>query len=98
MFDDEAVALTPQDSVIVAVPAAVAARLVPGLVVPDDDAPIVNAHFRYTLPGEVPAFTGVIGGTAEWVFRKRGIVSVTVSAADDVVGLAGRRTARHAVA
>ena len=35
---------------ILAVPAAVAARLVPGLVVPDDYAPIVNAHFRSQPP------------------------------------------------
>src|SRR5439155_25790601 len=39
-FDGEAVALRPEDSVILAVPAAIAARHVPGLVVPDDYAPI----------------------------------------------------------
>ncbi len=80
------VALRPQDSVILAVPAAVAARLVPGLVVPDDYAPIVNAHFRYAAPPAVPLFVGLVGGTAEWVFRKREVVSVTVSAADRLIG------------
>ena len=35
---------------------------------------------RYALP-----FIGVIGGQAQWVFRKRGVLSVTVSAADDLV-------------
>jgi hydroxysqualene dehydroxylase len=87
VFDDHAVALPPQDSVILAVPAAIAARIVPGLVVPDDYAPIVNAHFRYGLPASAPLFLGVVGGTAEWVFRKREVVSVTVSAADRIVGL-----------
>ena len=85
-FDDGAVVLQPEDSVILAVPAASAARLVPGLVVPDDYAPIVNAHFRCSAPPESPLFAGIIGGTAEWVFRKRDIVSVTVSAADRIVG------------
>jgi hydroxysqualene dehydroxylase len=86
-FDDGVVALGPQDSVILAVPAAIAARLVPGLVVPDDYAPIVNAHFHYAAPAAMPLFAGLVGGTAEWVFRKREVVSVTVSAADRIVGL-----------
>jgi squalene-associated FAD-dependent desaturase len=86
MFDDGAIALRAEDSVILAVPAAIASRIVPGLVVPDDYAPIVNAHFRYRLPPDLPLFAGIIGGTAEWVFRKREIVSVTVSAADRIVG------------
>jgi squalene-associated FAD-dependent desaturase len=86
-FDDGVVALGPQDSVILAVPAAIAARLVPGLVVPDDYAPIVNAHFRCAAPAAMPLFAGLVGGTAEWAFRKREIVSVTVSAADRIVGL-----------
>jgi squalene-associated FAD-dependent desaturase len=85
LFDDSTVALRGQDSVILAVPAAIAARMVPGLVVPDDYAPIVNAHFRCALPGGLPLFAGIIGGTAEWVFRKREVVSVTVSAADRIV-------------
>ena len=71
---------------MLAVPAAIAARIVPGLVVPDDYAPIVNAHFRYARArADVPPFLGIIGGTAEWVFRKRDILSVTVSAADRIV-------------
>ncbi len=85
MFDDAAVDLRPDDSVILAVPAAIASRIVPGLVVPDDYAPIVNAHFRCTPPPGAPLFTGIVGGTAEWVFQKREVVSVTVSAADRIV-------------
>jgi squalene-associated FAD-dependent desaturase len=85
MFDDAAVDLRPDDSVILAVPAAIASRIVPGLVVPDDYAPIVNAHFRCTPPPGAPLFTGIVGGTAEWVFLKREVVSVTVSAADRIV-------------
>jgi squalene-associated FAD-dependent desaturase len=81
-FDDGPVAVEATDRVVLAVPAAVAARLVPGLVVPDDYAPIVNAHFRCDAPASAPLFAGIVGGTAEWVFKKPGVVSVTVSAAD----------------
>ncbi len=41
-------------NLILAVPAAIASRIVPGLVVPDDYAPIVNAHFRYPHPPPPP--------------------------------------------
>ena len=85
LFGGETVPVTPHDNVVLAVPAAIAARIVPGLVVPDDYAPIVNAHFRYRAPPQVPLFLGIVGGTAEWVFRKRDVLSVTVSAADRIV-------------
>ncbi len=87
LFEQSALVLSPGDSVILAVPAAIAARIVPGLIVPDDYAPIVNAHFRCTLPAGAPLFAGIIGGMAEWAFRKREVLSVTVSAADRIVAL-----------
>jgi hydroxysqualene dehydroxylase len=86
-FDDAVVELGPADTAILAVPAAVAARLVPRLVVPDVAAPIVNAHFRRAAPDGAPLFVGIVGGMAQWVFRKREVLSVTVSAADDLVEL-----------
>ncbi|HYU12541.1 MAG TPA: hydroxysqualene dehydroxylase HpnE [Stellaceae bacterium] len=88
-FEGDAITLGGADSAILAVPAGAAGRLVPGLIVPDDHAPIVNAHFRCVAPANAPAFAGIIGGTAEWVFRKREVVSVTVSAADRLVDLSG---------
>lgn len=83
-LDFEGGAVMPEDGddIVLAVPGAVAGRLVPGLVVPDDYAPIVNAHYRVAAPPETPPFTGIVGGTAEWVFSKREVLSVTVSAAD----------------
>jgi squalene-associated FAD-dependent desaturase len=92
-FDDGPVAFGSEDQVVLAVPAAIAARLVPDLTVPDDFAPIVNAHFRAEAPAGAPLFIGVIGGTAEWVFRKPGILSVTVSAADELVDTPGEELA-----
>jgi len=84
-FDSGRVGLGRVDSLILAVPAAVAARLVPALTVPDTYSPIVNAHFRCAVPRGSPHFVGMIGGTAEWIFRKREVLSVTVSAAGRVV-------------
>jgi hydroxysqualene dehydroxylase len=84
-FETGSIALDSADHVILAVPAAIAARLVPGLVVPDRHSPIVNAHFRQSLPAGSPFFVGVVGGAAEWIFRKREALSVTVSAADRFV-------------
>jgi hydroxysqualene dehydroxylase len=85
LFEGDPIGLGDDDQVILAVSAPIAARLVPALTVPDVYSPIVNAHFRCDSPEGAPFFIGVIGGTAEWIFRKRGVFSVTVSAADRIV-------------
>jgi hypothetical protein len=85
VFDSGSIELGRDDSLILAVPAPVAARLVPALAVPDAYSPIVNAHFRCMPQAGSPLFVGVIGGSAEWIFRKREMLSVTVSAADRFV-------------
>jgi hydroxysqualene dehydroxylase len=87
-FDTGCVRLGGGDGVILAIPATVAARLVPALIVPDRYSPIVNAHFRCDAPAGAPPFVGVVGGAAEWIFCKRGVLSVTVSAADRLVDCA----------
>jgi hydroxysqualene dehydroxylase len=85
VFDDGPVALAPDDIAILAVPDGIAARLLPGLTVPDAASPIVNAHFRGAAPAGSPPFVGVVGGAAQWIFRKAEVLSVTVSAADGIV-------------
>ncbi len=84
-FDAQPIALHEGDCLVLAVPAPIAARLVPALRAPDAFSPIVNAHFRCVPPAGSPLFVGVVGGTAEWIFRKREVLSVTVSAADRIV-------------
>jgi hydroxysqualene dehydroxylase len=84
-FDSGAETLGPADGVILAVPAPVAERLVPGLDAPQEFRAIVNAHFRIAAPDEAPLFIGIIGGGAQWVFKKREVLSVTVSAAEALV-------------
>jgi squalene-associated FAD-dependent desaturase len=84
-FDTGVVVLAPSDCAILAVPAPIAGRLLADLTVPDEFRAIVNAHYRIAVGEEKPLFIGVVGGTAEWVFRKPGVLSVTVSAADRLV-------------
>jgi predicted NAD/FAD-dependent oxidoreductase len=84
-FDDGAVAFAPDDCAILAVPPPIAGRLLPDISVPSEFRAIVNAHYRLAVPSGKPLFIGLIGGTAEWVFRKPGVLSVTVSAADRLV-------------
>jgi hydroxysqualene dehydroxylase len=84
-IDSSPLEIAGEDAVILATPAMTAARLVPGLSVPELYSPIVNAHFRCAAPTGSPLFVGVIAGTAEWIFRKRQVLSVTVSAAQRLV-------------
>ncbi len=84
-FDDGAVRLGAGEAAVLAVNAPVAQRLVPGLDAPQEFRAIVNAHYRIAVTDDAPFFVGLIGGTAEWVFRKREVVSVTVSAAEHLV-------------
>ena len=63
-------------------PAAAAAALIPGLIVPDRYESICNLHYRYRLPPGPAGFWGLVNGTAEWVFAKGEVLSVTISAAN----------------
>jgi predicted NAD/FAD-dependent oxidoreductase len=84
-FAEDDVALEDDDAVVLAVPAPVASSLLPGLSVPDEFRAIVNAHYRIDTARFDQRFVGLIGGTAEWVFVKPGLLSVTISAADRLV-------------
>jgi squalene-associated FAD-dependent desaturase len=86
-FDERSEDLAREDAVVIAVTAPVAARLLPGLVAPDEFRGIVNAHYRLTAVPALPLFVGLIGGTAEWVFRKKEVLSVTISAADRLMDM-----------
>jgi phytoene dehydrogenase-like protein len=82
-------ALGPQDAVVLAVPPWVASDLLPGLVAPIEFQAILNIHFRHEavidgLLGEA-GFIGLTSGVAQWVFLKPGHVSVTISAANNMV-------------
>jgi hydroxysqualene dehydroxylase len=75
------IAVGRRDVVILALPAHAAARLLPDLVLPGAGRPIVNAHFVVPESG-LPPILGILGGAAQWLFRRGDVVSATVSAAD----------------
>lgn len=80
------VAVADDEAVILAVPPWVATTLVPGLTAPDAFHAIVNGHFACAPPAGAPAMLGLLGGSAEWIFAFPDRISVTVSAADAIVG------------
>ena len=81
-FGEISVPLHPGDTIVLAVPPVVAASLVPGLTTPTEFRAIVNAHFRVKPPAGLPPITGIINGTAEWLFAFHDRLSVTISSAD----------------
>jgi len=81
-FANGTVSLSPQDWVVLAVPAPVAQELIPNLLTPIAFRAITNVHYRVEAPNNPAGFTGMVGGLAEWVFVKQGVVSVTISAAE----------------
>jgi squalene-associated FAD-dependent desaturase len=81
-FGDVSVPLRPGDTIVLAVPPVVATSLVPDLTVPTEFRAIVNAHFRLAPPAGLTPITGIINGTAEWLFAFHERLSVTISSAD----------------
>jgi squalene-associated FAD-dependent desaturase len=82
---EDTVALGPDDAVVMAVPARPAASLLPGLKTPTKFRAIVNAHFRFDPPRDMPPILGVIGGLVEWLFAFPQRLSITISGADRLI-------------
>jgi hydroxysqualene dehydroxylase len=84
-FGPRRIDLGPGDRVILALPPGQIGALLPGVTVPTASHAIVNGHIRLPravrLPGDA-ALLGLIGGTAEWLFLREELASLTVSAAD----------------
>jgi squalene-associated FAD-dependent desaturase len=86
-FGDTPIHLTSSDAVVLAVPPAAAGSLVPELATPTEFRAIVNAHFRIDPPAGVAPMIGVVNGTVQWLFAFPGRLSVTISAADNLLDL-----------
>jgi squalene-associated FAD-dependent desaturase len=86
-FGDDIVAVAPDDAVVMAVPPRPAASLLPGLKTPSKFRAIVNAHFRFDPPRDMPPILGVVGGLVEWLFAFPQRLSVTISNADRLVDM-----------
>jgi hydroxysqualene dehydroxylase len=86
-FGDDVIALGPDDRVVMAVPPRPAASLLPGLKTPSKFRAIVNAHFRFDPPKDLPPILGVVGGLVEWLFAFPQRLSITISGADRLVDM-----------
>ncbi len=84
-LSEEKIVIAPGDSVILAVPPSRLKQLIPELDPPDDDASILNVHYRTRHPvpagplGDAP-FIGMLSSDAHWCFVRGDVVSLTVSA------------------
>jgi squalene-associated FAD-dependent desaturase len=84
---DDVIPIGSEDAVIMAVPARPAAALVPDLKTPTKFRAIVNAHFRFDPPRDMPPIMGVVGGLVEWLFAFPQRLSVTISNGDRLVDM-----------
>lgn len=83
-FGEDEEIINEGEAVVLAVPPTAAAELVEDLVVPTESRAIVNAHFRLVEKREGVSLLGLVGGTAQWIFVRGDVASVTVSAAADL--------------
>ena len=86
-FGDEVVPIAADDAVVMAVPPRAAAGLLPGLKTPSRFRAIVNGHFRYNPPRDLPPILGVVGGLVEWLFSFPQRLSITISNAHRLVDM-----------
>jgi squalene-associated FAD-dependent desaturase len=77
------------DSLIIALPPDRLNALLPGANAPEAFSSILNAHFvleQAALAADAPPILGVLGGVTQWIFPKKDVISLTVSAAEAVEG------------
>ncbi|MEM7239066.1 MAG: FAD-dependent oxidoreductase, partial [Pseudomonadota bacterium] len=88
--------LGPRDRVVLALPPARLANVMPELALPRDEHAILNAHFvvpdRRVLE-HAPPLLGVLGSKTHWIFVRDDVISLTISAADQMDVLGGDREA-----
>lgn len=88
-FPDETVTLEEGDQVIFALPPSRLKQIIPELDPPQDDASILNIHYRLGEPvpkealGEGP-FIGMISSKGQWAFVRDDVISLTTSASDAI--------------
>ncbi len=87
-FRANTVSLSPGDTVVATLPpwSSAIGHLLPNAFDPRP-SPIINVHYEIDPNLEYPAMMAVIGGTAQWAFTRPGLISVTVSADQDLARL-----------
>ncbi|WP_027801084.1 hydroxysqualene dehydroxylase HpnE [Paraburkholderia dilworthii] len=84
-FAEQSVVLDANQAVILAVPPDIAHTLVPGLRAPTRFASTVSVHFAVEPPFGLPPVSGLLNGTAQWLFASDGRLSATVYGAEHVI-------------
>ena len=84
IFRDQEIDLKTDDALIVALPWAQAHNILPSLPKPPEFNPIINVHFKTNSSVQTPQMTGLIGSHAHWLFRRKNVASVTISAANQL--------------
>ena len=78
------VSVGADERVVLALPPTRLKAALPWIEVPRDDNAILNAHFLVDDPnlGNAAPITGLINAETHWIFVKKDVVSLTISAAD----------------
>jgi squalene-associated FAD-dependent desaturase len=87
--------LSPDDSVVLAIPPAAVTHAVPRIRAPVASRAIVNGHFLASRSTDHPRIIGMVGGLCHWLFVRDDIASVTVSAANDLARRPAEDIARN---
>ena len=85
VFADSEIKISNGDAVILAVPADIAAQLLPGSQFPSQFRAIVNGHFLLSERIDHVRLLGLVGGVSQWLFVRDDVASITISAADNLV-------------
>lgn len=84
------------DVVVLAVSWGQAAELLAGRVpAAPRHNPIINVHFKLAVARAEPEIRGLVGGLSHWISFRDNLMSVTISAANDLVDLGGEEIARR---
>ena len=93
IFAKKQVEIGKNERIVLAVTPNIASMILPNLEAPKKTNCILNIHFKLNqkykeikLP-DGSFFVGIIGGTVDWIFKKGNILSITISAANDLNNL-----------
>lgn len=84
IFRDFEIELKTDDALIMALPWVAAHEIFPYLPKPSEFNPIINVHFKTANSVKNPQMIGLVGGCSHWIFRRKNIASVTISAASEL--------------
>ncbi|MEM8791190.1 MAG: hydroxysqualene dehydroxylase HpnE [Pseudomonadota bacterium] len=92
--DGRAEEIGASDRIVLALPPARLGNVLPELELPGDTHAILNAHFVVPDPAllkDAPPLIGVLNSKTHWIFVRGDVVSLTISAADQMEVLGGDR-------